>query len=701
MASDRKPLQIGPFAGGLNLYDDPTAIQDTECVEALNFEPGLNGSLMSRPPFQSLNTPLPLGTTGNALPLGVYYAENGQFYLLATDGLTSTYYYAAGAWTLITNTFAASSFAQFNGKAWLVSPIGEADPGGYWDPTGGFVADVDMPHGDVILSYNFRLWIARGKNATQGTRIHYSKVLGQPNFWVTPGFIDVGAGDGQSVVALALYYNSLIVFRTRSIYTLQYVTDPAQSTVQVLIPGVGLENKYCIVPDENYIYFFYDGNAYQFINNQVQQINQKVPFEAESRLNIHLPLSVSVFGKRVLYSFYDTMYLFSLRTRTWTRWRSKEYGAIGKIVSPVSPNTEDAAYALSSQLIPPPTVWKNYCVNPWFPVDTQYWQWPVDLNASRVTTPIQGMKVDIWSTTSDPQVQYGSYNMNGFTVGETLRWRAGLVYTNSAFQWRAQIIVKGAVDYTHFNGNYVNGDGESMVTMTIPPGTTEVFFRVAFDRPTGGSPNEGIVIGCSIDKDVNLPFWYFDGDSGNNSVRGVPSTMSWEGTRGASVSLATTRRSAPLLFIREGVDTSTIEKFDCIIQTKYYNYELPSNFKRLFWWGVDAIFKGAISGEAIPIVYNQKPTWGQLRSQGITWHQLLNGTWGSPLSVPTNIETGRNLGNLGPTRKFVKFRKGLRFRQIGFRVTFPVDGTSKTLPVYVFSITAHIVTRETVVKAIS
>jgi hypothetical protein len=222
-----------------------------------------------------------------------------------------------------------------------------------------------------------------------------------------------------------------------------------------------------------------------------------------------------VFGKRVLYSFYDTLYVFSLRTRTWTRWRSAQHGAIGKIVSPVSPNAQDAAFALSSKLI-----------------------------------------------------------------------------------------------------------------------------------PEGGT------------------------------------------------------RAAPLLYLREDT-TGVVEHFECVLQTKNYNYALPSNFKRLFWWGVDAIFRGQVIGQAIPIVYASKPTWGQLRTAGVTWHQMLSGTWSSPLSVPLVIETDYNLANLGSTRKFVKFRKGLRFRQIGFRVTFPVDGTTLTLPVYIFSLTAHIVTRETVVKAIS
>jgi hypothetical protein len=193
----------------------------------------------------------------------------------------------------------------------------------------------------------------------------------------------------------------------------------------------------------------------------------------------------------------------------------------------------------------------------------------------------------------------------------------------------------------------------------------------------------------------------WSGPAFNGSTPDAPGKdYAWTGTPNASTSTYVATRSASLLFIRED-NTGVVEHFDCVLQTKNYNFELSSNFKRLFWWGVDAIFRGQVTGQAIPIVYAQKPTWGQLLAQGVTWGDLLNGTWGSPLSVPVEVETDYSLGNVGSTRKFVKFRKGLRFRQIGFRVTFPVDGTTLTLPVYVFSLTAHVVTRETVVKAIS
>lgn len=511
----RNPLVIGPFSRGLNTYDDPTAVLDDELVEALNWDPGLEGSLKSRPPFQDLGDPLPLGATGNARIIGVYYATNGDAHLIASDGLSSTYAYASGTWTLITNTFAASAMAQYDGKAWLVSPVGEADPGGYWTPGGGFTADSDMPHGDVIVSYKFRLWIAPGKNAVNGTRVYYSKVLGQPSFWTSPGFVDIGAGDGQSVVALITYYNSLLVFRTQSIYAFEYVTDPGQGTVQVIVPGVGLENKHTLVSHENYLYFMYDEKAYEFINNRAVQINIKVPFSAVNQSNIAFPFTVSTFNNRIIFGYYDTMYVFSLRTRTWTRWRSPVYGAIGQFVSPVSAGTIDEAFVLPSK-----------------------------------------------------------------------------------------------------------------------------------DVPVGGS------------------------------------------------------RSVPLLYITDGV-ANVAEEFECVLQTKNYNYKLSSNFKRLYWWGVDAIFRRRVIAQAVPVVFNRKPTWGELRAQGITWGTLLSGTWGNLYTGDVSIVSDYDLEGLGSVRKFVKFRKGLRFRQIYFRLRFETDGSIATAPVQVFTLSAYVDSKETVSKTVS
>ena len=126
----RKPVMIGPFSRGLNTYDDPTALHDQECVESLNFDPGLDGSLRNRPPFTDTGSKIPIGPVGIPHLLGYYYDTNGSPYLIASNGGSSTYYYHGGVWTLITNTFSATDVTQFDGKAWLVAPVGEADPGG-------------------------------------------------------------------------------------------------------------------------------------------------------------------------------------------------------------------------------------------------------------------------------------------------------------------------------------------------------------------------------------------------------------------------------------------------------------------------------------------------------------------------------------------------------------------------------------------
>jgi|TARA_R100000482_G_scaffold124710_2_gene78541 hypothetical protein len=509
----REPLVIGPFAGGLNTYDDATAIKDTELVECTNWDPGLEGSLRSRPPFHSEDAPLTLGASGDARLLGFYYTGTTT-YLFASDGLSSTWAYNGSSWSLVTDTFAATAMVQFDNKAWMSSPVGESSPGGYWTSSGGFTADADMPHGDTIVAHKSRLWTSSGKGNPEGTRVYYSKVLGQPDFWDSPAFIDIGQGDGQDIVRLTTYYNTLVAFRTQSVYSFAFNSDPAQGNISLLVPGVGLASRDCLIEHENYLYFMYDEKAYQFVNNNAQQINIKVPFTASSQAGIAYPFAVSLFNNRAIFHYYDTMYVYSLRTRTWTKWRSTEHTAIGQIMSPAGVLT-DEAYAL-------------------------------------------------------PSVEVA----------------------------------------------------------------------------TGGS------------------------------------------------------RECDLLKIEDRITAAT-ESFSCEIRTKNYSYQLSSNFKRLFWWGVDATFRDRVQGWAIPIVHHMQVTWNQLYSDGVTWGQLLAGTWGSPYIGDLSLNTDYDLGGTGPIRKFVKMFKSMRFRQIQFRVVFDTDGGIGTAPVNLFTLTAYVETKETVSKSVS
>lgn len=513
-------IQIGPFTGGLNTFSDPTAIADNELTVCENFELDLDGSLVSRPPFVYRNINMPLGATGNANILGYFYGPGNVPYLIGSDGLSSTYYFSGTTWILITNTFAATSMAQFDNKAWLLAPFGSTNPGGRWEPTGGFVAEPEMPRGDSIVAYKQRLWVAGGRDALlNATTVYYSNTLDITPFWPTfsstTNTIRVGSGDGQAIVRMSVYYNSLVIFRTNSIYSYQFLNDPGAGAISLLVPNVGLSDKKSLVAYENYIYFMYDEKAYEFVNNRAQQLNIKVPFVSGDRTGIDesQARSVSLFNDRIIFSYFNFLYVFGLRTRTWSVWKSTTQGPIGEVFTAVTDSDFEEAITFSSAIVP------------------------------------------------------------------------------------------------------------------------------------AGSP-----------------------------------------------------RVAKTLHISDVVSLDE-EDFVCIAQTKNYNYQSSSTYKRLFWWGVDAIFRSQVKAIVTPITFNTAVTWNDMNQY--TWASVASNDWSQPAYPGSDIQTIRDTPGGASIRKFVKFLKALRFRQVHYRLEFNTDGSSSSAPVRLFSLMTYVRAHQRVSKTVS
>lgn len=733
----RKPMLIGPFSRGLNTFDDPTAIHDQECAEATNFDPGLDGSLRSRPPFTDTGTPMTASSEGTPRLLGYFYDANGLPYLIASDGSSSTWYYFNNAWTLITGTFAASDMVQFDGKAWLLAPVGETEPGGYWTPTGVFTADADMPKGTSITTYKARLWIAEGLGGLNPTRIRYSKVLGQPNFWANPGFLDVGSGDGETVVKIVTYFDTMLVFRTKSIWNFQYGIDPAQAILSVIVPGVGLQSKYALVAHENYLYFMYDEKAYQFVNNRVQQINIKVPFVTMSPGAVSAPYTVSLFNNRVLYSFYETIYVYSLRTQTWTTWKSDAWGAIGQLLMPYVDDDTDIAYALPTtpveagkeerrNLDTNPRGVSSGSMAPW----GARWGWvrsffttespPTGLPFSSVvrytsseTGGASGRGVDSYGNVeaSSPGTT-GSWADSPFVVPtQTLRisryarisgagtteWQLKVRFHDRAGNWVGQSVSGAVVSSSGWARPYWFGEvpeGASGVSISTQITNSRDVTTSTFLDVTGAMIE--VVEGPGIPKPPALlptPGTYFDGSFTDT----YELDYLWDGSANSSSSRVVTRSFLPLLKIEDKVTTDK-EDMLCVLQTKNYNFDVPGSFKVLFWWGLDAIFRTNVQGQVIPGVFNLSTTWGQVRTK--TWGDLQAGTWKFPYMSDPSVVTDVSAG-AGPRRKFVKFLKKLRFRQVQFRVAFRIDGSGDTAPAQIFTLSSYMAEKQTVSKQIS
>lgn len=364
-------IRIGPFIGGLNTFSDSTAIEDTELAELVNFELDLDGSLVSRPPIVELAATMTLGATGNMKILGYFVTTGGAPYLIGSNGATSTYYFDGTSWNLITNSFAASAVCQFRDKAWLLSPIGEPTAGGTWSPSTGYVSEPNMPRGEVIIANKERLWVGLGKNATSnGTRLYLTDLVsGVPTWGVTPSFVDIGPGDGQNIVDLAVYYSDIIIFKQGSTYRFAFDADPSVGTIARVSDNIGATGARCHATYENKVYVLFDNKVYEFSNYSFDRLNNKVPLRASnpsvtlSELN-----NISVWADRLFISYYDKTFVYSLQTRTWCEWDSSLLTNIGKILPlPGSQGVMPTAYTYSTL----PRTNKLYRINDYLTSDTE------------------------------------------------------------------------------------------------------------------------------------------------------------------------------------------------------------------------------------------------------------------------------------------------------------------------------------------
>ena len=125
---------------------------------------------------------------------------------------------------------------------------------------------------------------------------------------------------------------------------------------------------------------------------------------------------------------------------------------------------------------------------------------------------------------------------------------------------------------------------------------------------------------------------------------------------------------------------------------------ISHEFKRLWWWGADVGTNNDMTGVVTPIVASFLVTWGDLSTY--TWGQLSANTWGQPLSTSSSVTTTAT-SNTGTQRRFVKFAKGLRYRQIKFKVKLFTRGYTTDGPAKVFTMTAITEAKAIVPKSVN
>ena len=338
------PVKIGPFVGGLNSYSDPTAVGDNEVTDIVNFDIDLDGSLYSRYPITVEDTFDEIPSTGRLDLLGFYIDPTGVRYLIVSrpgPGITQARNEETGVWSTIAANFAATVMVQYANRAYLVAAGDEVDPGGYWEPVGGFTAIATMPKGNTACIYKERLFISgSGVNAN---RVYFSNAADFGTWNTGVNFFDARSGDGQSIIKLTIFQDTIVIFKQNSTYVFSYDSAPSRGAVRIINTAIGCTNNNCVVEHENSLYVLHEDGVYQLANWNFTMINLKVPLiYTRPNSDYDVVASISVIADRLAIRYYGSTYIFNLRNATWTKWvEAQDYLRFTKWVRVPPKNPDD------------------------------------------------------------------------------------------------------------------------------------------------------------------------------------------------------------------------------------------------------------------------------------------------------------------------------------------------------------------------
>jgi hypothetical protein len=348
MPGPAQELSIGPFSGGINQFSDKSAIADNELEDCTNFDIDLDGSLKSRPPWSLLYGSSTLVTIGfpsqYQLILGTYVYNGVRFILFHTringvsTGANVVQIYWVDGPNIGTTTDVGTGDGTFSTSiryedTIYIIPAPGSSTGGYSYNlgTGVLTAIASMPKGNTAIVYKDTLYIGGG-TTTNKSRLTFS-ALADFTTWPGTNFFDINPGDGDALQDFLIYQDNILLAKDNGTYVLSYDTTPAQAVLKNINTSIGVKGPHCMVPYENSVFFLQYSVVYEMVNYDFTRISTKIPFELDQTIERYpfafvtgwqFPIFVSVVGDRLVVRFYNRIYVYHLRIRSWTRWQSND-----------------------------------------------------------------------------------------------------------------------------------------------------------------------------------------------------------------------------------------------------------------------------------------------------------------------------------------------------------------------------------------
>lgn len=721
------PIRLGPFTGGLNLASDPTAIADAELTECHNFELDIDGSLLSRTPYQELNG---YPTWAERVVILGEAIFSGLHYVIGSNS-SGVYYYLNGSWVVITTTFQAAVAIQYADKVYLVPHPSTGGSGGKWDPIGGFTAVAAIPKGQAAVVHKERLFVVPGiKSTVNSSRLTFCNP-GNFDSWTASDFADIGQGDGTKLIDVTVFQDNLLLFKNQNTYVLSYDVRPADAVVRKISLTIGVNGQFNMVNYENQVYVFHGTSVYEIINYDFNRLNTKVPFDMDQSLPAGFTFAdesvfLSLLGDRLICRFYKKTYAFGLKTRTWSEWESTSdelqyFGPIATI-RPTSGNEYYSGSVLSQSQafikffdLQTSTDTEDSTETSDFVSDTftrtvaDDWGSATSGQAWTETGPagtdfdVAGGKgthllttTGVFRTCTIPATEADqdstvTFETAALATGSTQIIDTVLRYTsaNDAYYARVEFTTTATVVLSILK--ITGGVQTVLATLNPVPSLTHVAntqFKMRFQV---------------IETRLAAKVWLASNPEplaftlvATDATQAGPGSIGLRTLRNAGNTNANLVVSFDNLTV---ITLSTVTNdIDCWVRTKNFDMAVSHQFKRLWWWGADVSTSRDIEGIASPITVEFKVYWGDLAT--LYWGDEEDNYWGQPLSEPVVIDTIVPTSS-GVARQFVKFMKGLRYRQINFKVQLVTQGSNLDGPARLFTMTILTETRQVVPKAVN
>jgi hypothetical protein len=324
------PSIIGPFIGGLhNASGRGEAIQDSELFDLTNFELDPDDhTLVNRPGIDVI----PNGVTARSSAIGTFYPPGADPHIVVTDNtnVRVVNVRTGNVITTFTNNTTGHAGVQFQDRFYIAPVAGKTD-GGYITMSGAvfvWTAVAAIPAGDVMVVYQYRLWVASGDQEpakTDGTL--YWSAGKDGTKWDVPsdgGFVGTAPGDGQRLKSIVVMNNDLMLFKEHSTYRFTYVSAPLNATISKISNSIGAPNYNAVaVYDNNSVFVVHSDDVWQLYAYNYTKISIPLNLiEALGADNVTNSLlqCLSIAFNRLFFRYWNKLYVYSLDTKTWSIW---------------------------------------------------------------------------------------------------------------------------------------------------------------------------------------------------------------------------------------------------------------------------------------------------------------------------------------------------------------------------------------------